>query len=115
MTARPRCGKPMLRYEKAAFPALEDPACGRPEDHKGRCRSAAAMARYLAADAARNAGGGGRRATVQKRTRRLHVRLIAVIEAAVAQAEAAAAERDRRVLAEALEASPEPSSGTSAA
>ena len=52
----PRCGRPMARYETAGGPAVlmdEEPACGRPEGHHGPCRSAAAVARYYAADMAR--------------------------------------------------------------
>jgi hypothetical protein len=57
----PRCGKPMRRYEAAHGPILDDPACGRPAGHDGPCRTALALARYVAADtgrvtAARRAG-----------------------------------------------------------
>lgn len=46
----PRCGKPMLRYEAANGPMLEEPWCARPVGHNGRCRSAAALGRKYAAD-----------------------------------------------------------------
>ena len=48
-----RCGKPMTRYEAANGPMLEQPECARPEGHRGRCRSAAALTRKYRADAAR--------------------------------------------------------------
>ena len=51
--ASPRCGKAMTRYEAVNGPMLEDPVCGRPEGHQGRCRSEAALARKYAADVAR--------------------------------------------------------------
>ena len=41
----PRCGKPMTRYEASNGPMPEEPECARPEGHRGRCRSAAALAR----------------------------------------------------------------------
>ena len=49
----PRCGKPMRRHERAGRPVLEDPACGRPEDHPGPCRSTAALARIARYEADR--------------------------------------------------------------
>ena len=50
-----RCGKLMIRYEAANGPMFEQPACARPEGHAGMCRSAAALKRKYAADAARTA------------------------------------------------------------
>jgi hypothetical protein len=50
MTRSPRCGRPVRRYELPGVPVLDEPVCGRPEDHNGRCRSAAAVARKQAAD-----------------------------------------------------------------
>lgn len=49
----PRCGRPVRRKEQGGIPVLEDPVCGRPEDHRGRCRSEAAVARKYASDVAR--------------------------------------------------------------
>lgn len=49
----PRCGKPMTRYEASNGPMPEEPACGRPEGHRGPCRSATAWARQMRAWPAR--------------------------------------------------------------
>ena len=49
----PRCGKPMIAYEAANGPMFEQPTCARPEGHAGMCRSAMALERKYAADAAR--------------------------------------------------------------
>lgn len=47
----PRCGKRLSRRERSGGPAvIEDPECGRPIGHNGRCRSEAAVARAYAAD-----------------------------------------------------------------
>lgn len=46
----PRCGKPMLRYEAANGPMLDQPECARPEGHAGMCRTGPALARKYAAD-----------------------------------------------------------------
>jgi DNA-binding transcriptional regulator YiaG len=41
----PRCGRPMERYEPRGWPpVLEDPVCGRKENHPGRCRSEMSIA-----------------------------------------------------------------------
>jgi hypothetical protein len=51
----PRCGKPMLAYETANGPMLEEPECGRREGHPGPCRSSLALAREAVADVRRKA------------------------------------------------------------
>lgn len=49
-----RCGKAMRVYETAQSGPVTDPAkaaaCGRPERHPGKCRSAEALARQYAKD-----------------------------------------------------------------
>ena len=98
----PRCGKPMIRYEKPGFPVLEDPVCGRPEGHAGRCRSEASLARAAVNDAQRWADRACRQRYQRRRSQRLHERLAAVVTAASVQAERAS--RNRAVLASALKA-----------
>jgi hypothetical protein len=68
------------RAERSGIPVLGDEtyACGRPAGHPGPCRSAQALARYTRADKTRF--------TRWRRSRRLHVRLAAVVEAASAEA-----------------------------
>ena len=51
----PRCGKLMLAYETANGPMLEDPECGRRDDHPGPCRSSLALTRAAVADVRRKA------------------------------------------------------------
>lgn len=56
----PRCGRVLLldgRYERAGVPGdpSKPPLCGRPEGHRGPCRSEAAVARAYRADLARQA------------------------------------------------------------
>jgi|HubBroStandDraft_6_1064221.scaffolds.fasta_scaffold00062_102 hypothetical protein len=66
-TLAPRCGRVLAldgRYERAGWPGDpgNPPVCGRPEGHRPPCRSEAAVARALMADADRaasKAGGGG--------------------------------------------------------
>ncbi len=42
----PRCGRPLRRYEPVAGPpVLEPQSCGRPEGHRGPCRSPRSIAR----------------------------------------------------------------------
>ena len=41
----PRCGRPMQRYEACNGPMPEEPACGRPAGHNGRCRTVQALRR----------------------------------------------------------------------
>jgi hypothetical protein len=82
----PRCGRPVRRKEQGGVAVLEDPVCGRPENHRGGCRSEAAVARALQA-------ASGKRDRLQRqqnrlrRTRRLHGNLSVVIAAAVTRAE----------------------------
>jgi len=83
----PRCGRPVRRKEQAGVAILEDPVCGRRENHPGRCRSAAAMERARRADARRWARRGRNRRAARHRARRLHENLSAVIAAAAARAE----------------------------
>jgi hypothetical protein len=45
-----RCGSPMNSYEASNGPMLERPACARPPGHRGRHRSAIALARKYRAD-----------------------------------------------------------------
>ena len=81
----PRCGRRVRRKEQGGIAVLEDPVCGRPENHPPGCRSEAAMERARLAAAARRE----RLQALQnrrRRTRRLHGHLSAVIAAAVAQA-----------------------------
>jgi hypothetical protein len=55
-TVSPRCRRPVRAKEQGGIPVLEDPVCGRPEGHHGRCRSEAAVARKYRADNVRLAG-----------------------------------------------------------
>jgi hypothetical protein len=48
----PSCGKPMIRYETANGPMLEEPECAQPAGHNGACRSAPALRRKREADLA---------------------------------------------------------------
>jgi len=92
----PRCGKPVRRKEQAGVAVLDDPACGRPENHPGRCRSVAAMERARRADVKRWADRGRRQRAARDRARRLHANLSAVIAITVARAERDAGLGDAR-------------------
>lgn len=93
----PRCGKPMRRHERPGRPVLEDPVCGRQENHPGVCRSEAAIERARRYDSARWQDTG--RAEVRRqrrRTQRLHENLRAVITTAEQVARQRALGGDRR-------------------
>ena len=75
------CGKPMRRVEKPGRPVLEDPACGRRENHRGPCRSEAALARIRRYESERQPVATQRR-RVRLRTLRLHEDLSAAIAVA---------------------------------
>ena len=89
-----RCGRPVRRKEQAGVAVLEDPVCGRRENHPGRCRSVAAMERARRADVKRGAARGRHQRSARDRARRLHENLSVVIAAAVARAERDAGLRD---------------------
>ena len=74
----PLCGQPMRRHERPGRPVLEDPVCGRPENHPGPHRSEASMARIKQAETQRWEDRGRRRKQ-RRRTQRLHENLRAVI------------------------------------
>ena len=78
----PLCCKPMRRHEKPGRPVLEDPVCGRREDHPGPCRSEASLARIARYESERWASRGNRQRQVRRRTLRLHEELSAVIAVA---------------------------------
>jgi hypothetical protein len=80
------CGRPMRRHEVPGHPQLEDPACGRREDHPGVCRSLESLERIRLYEAGRAASAWAARKRKQ-RDERIHAGLSAVIAAAVAQAE----------------------------
>jgi hypothetical protein len=68
-----------MQRREAIWGALpETPECGRPEGHNGACRTVMAVRRKQETDMARLAR--------RRRSRRLHVRLGAVVELAAAQA-----------------------------
>jgi hypothetical protein len=79
------CGKPMRRHEVPGHPQLEDPACGRREDHPGTCRSRESLERIRLYEAGRAAPAWAARKRKQ-RDERIHAGLSAAIAAAVARA-----------------------------
>ena len=78
----PLCGKVMRRVEKPGRPVLEDPVCGRREDHPGSCRSEASLARIARYEAERWTDQRSRQRNARRRTLRLHENLRAVITVA---------------------------------
>jgi len=78
----PLCGKTMRRVEKPGRPVLEDPVCGRREDHPGPCRSEASLARIARYEAERWTDRRSRQRQVRRRTLRLHENLRAAITTA---------------------------------
>lgn len=77
MTAvAPRCGRPMRRYRPADPAGREEvnrvTECGRPQCHRGKCRSAEAVTRYYAADARRITEGRKQKQKRDRSGRRLH-------------------------------------------
>jgi hypothetical protein len=74
----PRCGVTMRRYEAVWAALLEDPVCGRPAGHAGKHRTVMGVRRKQAADATRTT----QLRRTQRRTRRVHAQLAAIIEAA---------------------------------